>query len=115
MIVTVPEDDRLVAVSVPESVAGSTMLHATTGGGAGGGGHVHHGGGDTSGTVTMTEMGAVSLEAAKPYAFEPGGSHVMLVDLRAPLVAGTRFPMTLDFEHAGTRTVSVRVLDNPPG
>lgn len=114
LTVTAPEDDRLVAATVPGSVARTTMLHATTGGGTTGGGHSHHGGGDASGAVTMTEMGGVDLRAGTPFTFAPGGSHVMLVGLRGPLVAGARFPMTLEFEQGRSRTVTVEVRDNPP-
>jgi copper(I)-binding protein len=40
---------------------------------------------------------------------EPGGLHLMLVDLKAPLSAGTAIPLSLRFERAGEITVSVRV------
>lgn len=115
LTVTVPEDDRLIAATVPGSVAQTTMLHATTGGESSGAGHAHHGGGDASGTVTMTEMGAVELRGGEPYVFAPGGSHVMLVGLRSPLAAGDRFPMVLEFERRDPVTVKVKVRDNPPG
>ena len=44
-------------------------------------------------------------------AFEPGGLHVMLFDLAAPLVAGDVFPLTLVFEKAGEVTTQVQVSD----
>jgi copper(I)-binding protein len=40
---------------------------------------------------------------------EPGGLHLMLVELRAPLSAGTTVPLSLRFERAGEITVSVSV------
>ena len=43
---------------------------------------------------------------------EPGGLHLMLVDLKAPLSAGTTIPLSLRFERAGEITVSVRVEAN---
>ncbi len=39
----------------------------------------------------------------------PDGYHLMLLDLKQPLKAGERFPMTLTFEHAGTIQISVWV------
>jgi copper(I)-binding protein len=33
--------------------------------------------------------------------FEPGGLHLMFVDLKRPLVKGDRFKATLTFEQAG--------------
>jgi hypothetical protein len=41
---------------------------------------------------------------------KPGGLHVMFLGLRAPLVEGTSFPLTLTFEKAGATTVEVRVV-----
>lgn len=38
-----------------------------------------------------------------------GGHHLMLLDLKAPLKDGDRFPVTLSFEKAGTHTVQVWV------
>jgi copper(I)-binding protein len=42
---------------------------------------------------------------------QPGGFHMMLVDLTEPLVAGNTFHMTLSFEHAGEVEVSVSIRD----
>jgi copper(I)-binding protein len=39
----------------------------------------------------------------------PGGLHLMLVDLKAPLAAGTTIPLTLRFKVAGELTVRVSV------
>ena len=39
----------------------------------------------------------------------PDGHHLMLLDLKAPLKDGDRFPVTLTFEKAGTHTVQVWV------
>jgi copper(I)-binding protein len=44
---------------------------------------------------------------------EPGGLHVMLLGLTHPLVAGTKFPLTLRFRDAGSMTVQVVVADKP--
>jgi copper(I)-binding protein len=39
----------------------------------------------------------------------PGGLHIMLIGLNAPLKEGTTFPLTLTFEKAGQVTVEVQV------
>lgn len=39
----------------------------------------------------------------------PDGYHLMLLDLKAPLQDGDRFPVTLSFEKAGVREVNVWV------
>jgi copper(I)-binding protein len=41
--------------------------------------------------------------------FGPSGYHLMLLDLRQPLRAGERFPITLTFAHGGVILVSVFV------
>jgi copper(I)-binding protein len=40
---------------------------------------------------------------------KPGGKHIMLVGLTAPLEAGKKIRMTLNFEKAGARTIEVPV------
>jgi copper(I)-binding protein len=39
----------------------------------------------------------------------PAGLHLMLIDLKQPLVAGTHFPLRLKFKNAGQTTVEVTV------
>jgi copper(I)-binding protein len=53
----------------------------------------------------------VELQAGQPFSVAPGGAHFMLIDLRQPLVAGMRFPMTLEFQRAGAVTVQVHVVE----
>jgi len=45
---------------------------------------------------------------------EPIGSHLMLVDLVAPLTAGATFDVTLRFATAGDVEVEVDVRDSAP-
>jgi len=40
---------------------------------------------------------------------EPGGLHLMLVDLKSPLVVGSFVPLVLQFEAAGEITVQLKV------
>ncbi len=40
---------------------------------------------------------------------KPGGHHIMLIGLKQPLAAGSRFPLTLKFRHAPAQTVQVEV------
>jgi periplasmic copper chaperone A len=39
----------------------------------------------------------------------PGGYHLMMLDLKAPLKQGDKLPVTLQFEKAGTVAVSLNV------
>jgi copper(I)-binding protein len=40
---------------------------------------------------------------------KPGGYHIMLMGLSAPLKEGDSFPLSLTFAHAGSTTVTVKV------
>mgnify|MGYP003577117645 FL=1 len=59
--------------------------------------------------MRMRQVDAVDVPAGETVELKPGGLHIMFVDLKAPLKAGDRFPMTLKFEKAGEVTVDVKV------
>jgi copper(I)-binding protein len=86
--------DRLVAVSTPR--AGKSELHN----------HVHE-----NGLMKMVHVSAVDVAAGAQVEFSPGGYHVMLFQLNQPLQAGDRFPLTLQFEKAGSIEVEVQVQE----
>ncbi|MBM4192408.1 MAG: copper chaperone PCu(A)C [Gammaproteobacteria bacterium] len=44
---------------------------------------------------------------------QPGGLHLMFIDLGAPLIAGTSFPVTLRFAKAGDMKVNFNVEARP--
>ena len=45
--------------------------------------------------MTMRAAGAIDLPAGKTVELKPGGLHLMLMDLKQPLAAGTSVPLTL--------------------
>lgn len=58
------------------------------------------------------EMRALDKPLAVPTGttiLKPRGYHILLLGLTAPLVAGTRLPLTLHFEKAGTLDVDLQV------
>lgn len=59
--------------------------------------------------IQMRRLENVALPAGQSVTFAPSGHHLMLLDLRRPLVAGERFPLTLTFEKAAAQTVEVEV------
>ena len=85
--------DRLVAVETP--VAGKAALH----------GHM-----EQDGVMKMRPVAAVEVPPGGHAELAPGGLHVMLMGLEAPLAEGARFPLTLVFEKAGRIEVQVPVL-----
>ena len=62
-----------------------------------------------AGIARMRELTAVPVAAGGRVAFAPGGLHLMLLGLVAPLVAGDRVPLMLNFEHAGARAMVLGV------
>ena len=59
----------------------------------------------------MRPVDGVDVPAHGEADLAPGGLHIMLVGLKAPLKEGTSFPLTLTFEKAGDVTVEVPVED----
>lgn len=63
------------------------------------------------GAMQMLEIeGGVPVGPGESVAFEPGGNHVMMMGLAAPLKEGETLPLTLVFEHAGKVAVQVPIL-----
>jgi copper(I)-binding protein len=127
------EDDQLTAVTVDPSVAARTEIHETVPAAMPGettdGTTPTNGtmptdgttpaegtmaGGMDGGAMTMQPIGALDLPADEPVALEPGGYHVMLLDLAAPLETGATFDATLVFAEADPVTVTVEVRDDAP-
>jgi copper(I)-binding protein len=61
------------------------------------------------GVMKMRPVEAIEVAPGEPTVLGPGGLHIMMMGLKAPLVEGERFPVTLVFERAGEATVHVVV------
>jgi periplasmic copper chaperone A len=69
--------------------------------------HTHIMDGDV---MRMREMeGGIPLPPGETVKLQPGGFHIMLLGLKQGLAAGSRFPLTLTFEKAGSVQVDVPV------
>ena len=93
MTITSGTPDRLIAASTP--VASKTALMTMAGG---------------SSAMAMQYVTAIDIPAAQKVSLNAGGLHVWLADLRQPLTAGQTFPLTLKFEKAGERRVTVSII-----
>src|SRR5476649_700663 len=51
--------------------------------------------------MRMREVKGVDVPAKKSVELKPGGYHLMLIELKAPLKQGDKVPVTLRFEKAG--------------
>lgn len=78
-------DDRLIAVET--TAARSSSVHET-----------EHG---SDGVAKMKPVAALDIPAGETVVLEPGGLHVMLMGLTAPLKEGDMVPAVLIFEEAG--------------
>ena len=70
--------------------------------------HTHE---NDNGMMRMRHVPAVDIAENATVTFRPGGLHIMLINLIAPLRPGEEFPLTLTFEQAGEITVPVSVVD----
>lgn len=113
MQITASEADRLVGASVPASVAAVTEIHETVMAGGDMGGETTTTGG-MGGEMTMQPVEALDLPAGETVSLQPGGYHIMLLDLAEPLETGSTFEVTLVFEEAGEQVVEVEVRDQAP-
>jgi copper(I)-binding protein len=59
--------------------------------------------------MRMREVKAYDVPAKGSFDLAPGGAHLMLIDLKAPLREGAKVPLTLRFEKAGEVKVELQV------
>ncbi|HWQ83141.1 MAG TPA: copper chaperone PCu(A)C [Anaerolineales bacterium] len=60
--------------------------------------------------MTMRPVTGIDILAGETLNFEPGGYHIMLINLRHGIKAGEKYPLTLIFEKAGSLTIDAEVL-----
>lgn len=63
--------------------------------------------------MRMRPLAQLALPAGKTVELGPSGTHFMLLGLKQPLRPGLEYQLTLTFERAGARTVTVRVEPLP--
>jgi copper(I)-binding protein len=85
--------DRLLKVETP--VAERAELHTTV---------------TQNGVMQMRPVDSIALPPGQAVQFAPGGIHLMLINLGAPLEEGGHFAMRLSFERTGTLDVEVPIL-----
>lgn len=90
MQITAPKAARLVEASSP--VAGVTEIHEMT---------------MDKDIMRMRAIPGIDLPAGKAVELKPGGYHVMLMDLKAPITEGQDVPVTLVIEGADKKRETV--------
>ena len=86
-------DDRLVSISA--QAPAMAMLHSSESS-------------DAVARMRPIESG-LAIPAGAMIELKPGGTHVMVTGLRAPLDVGDTLKLTMRFEKSGERAVDVRV------
>jgi copper(I)-binding protein len=64
------------------------------------------------GVMEMVTQKNVPVDPGSSVKFEPGGLHVMLVNLQQDLNPGDTFELSLQFQNAGEIPVNIEVLEN---
>jgi copper(I)-binding protein len=90
--------DRLVEASTP--AAGKAELHT----------HIMDGN-----IARMRPVDAIEVTPGSATVLRPGGLHIMMVGLKAPLKEGDKVALTLTFEKAGKVDIAVPVRKNAAG
>jgi copper(I)-binding protein len=86
-------DDRLVSIAAPEPT--KAAIHSTE---------------SSNGISRMRELGSgLAVPAGTSVELEPGGTHVMITQLGAPLRRGEILKLRLRFEKSGEKPVDVTV------
>ena len=92
MQITAPKAARLIEARSP--VAGVVQIHEMS---------------MDNNVMRMREVSGIDLPAGKAVELKPGGYHVMLLDLKAPIAEGQVVPLTLVVEHADKKRENVEV------
>jgi periplasmic copper chaperone A len=90
---SVDVDDVLVSASTP--ICDHVEIHTMS---------------EENGIFKMRKIEKLSVEGGQKNLLEPSGYHLMLMNLKAPLTKDETFPLTLTFEKAGKKTVTISVV-----
>jgi copper(I)-binding protein len=95
MVIRNAGDKDVKVVKADNPVSKVTELHT----------HLNEGG-----VMKMRPVSAIEVKAKGEAVLKPGGLHVMLIDLKAPMKEGDTVPLTLTFDDGSTKKVDARVV-----
>ena len=67
-----------------------------------------------NGVMRMRPVPAIEVKAKGEAVLKPGGLHVMLIDLKAPMKEGDTVPITLTFDDGSSKQVDAKVVRPSP-
>ncbi|MBS1191638.1 MAG: hypothetical protein H6R10_3430 [Rhodocyclaceae bacterium] len=88
-------DKDVKVVKAENSLSKVTELHT----------HVNDGG-----VMKMRPVQSIDIKAKGETVLKPGGLHVMLIDLKAPMQEGNVVPITLTFDDGSSKKVEAKVV-----
>jgi periplasmic copper chaperone A len=69
----------------------------------------------TDGSMSMSEVdGGITIPAGEGVTLEPGGLHVMCMNVTEPLEVGDTVDLELEFAEAGTVAVTAEIREGDP-
>ena len=95
MVIRNTGDKDVKVVKADNPVSKATELHT----------HLNEGG-----VMKMRPVPAIEIRAKGEAVLRPGGLHVMMIDLKAPIKEGDSVPITLTFDDGSSKQVDAKVL-----
>ena len=95
MVIRNTGDKDVKVVKADNPVSKATELHT----------HLNEGG-----VMKMRPVQAIEIKAKGEAVLKPGGLHVMMIDLKAPLKEGDSVPITLTFDDGSSKQVDAKVV-----
>ncbi len=95
MVIRNTGDKDVKVVKADNPVSKATELHT----------HLNEGG-----VMKMRPVPAIEIRAKGEAVLRPGGLHVMMIDLKAPMKEGDSVPITLTFDDGSSKQVDARVV-----
>ena len=99
MVIRNNGDKDVKVVKADNPLSRATELHT----------HINDGG-----VMKMRPVPAIDIKAKGEAVLKPGGLHVMLIDLKAPMKEGDLVPVTLTFDDGSSKQVDARVVKSSP-
>ena len=95
MVIRNTGDKDVKVVKADNPISKATELHT----------HLNEGG-----VMKMRPVPAIEIKAKGEAVLKPGGLHVMMIDLKAPLKEGDSVPITLTFDDGSSKQVDAKVV-----
>ena len=95
MVIRNTGDKDVKVVKADNPISKATELHT----------HLNEGG-----VMKMRPVPAIEIKAKGEAVLKPGGLHVMMIDLKAPLKEGDSVPITRTFDDGSSKQVDAKVL-----